>query len=74
MSRFVPGSGLSEEVRRKLWATVLVVGMFEMRLGGERDVWELVVEKAKAWMRVAAGVGYGDVERSGGLVGEVLGA
>jgi hypothetical protein len=74
LTEFVPTlTGLSEEQRKSLWATVLAVGMFERKLAAEKDVWELVVEKARAWMAELVGVGYNDVERSGELVGEALG-
>jgi len=74
LKEFVPTlTGLSEEQRKILWATVLAVGMFERKLTVERDVWELVVEKARAWMVGLVGVGYKDIEMSEGLVGEVLG-
>jgi hypothetical protein len=74
LKEFVPTlTGLSEEQRKILWATVLAVGMFERKLTVERDVWELVVEKARAWMVGLVGVGYKDVEMAEGLVGEVLG-
>ena len=31
--------------------TMLVIGFLEEKMGGERDVWMLVVEKARAWMQ-----------------------
>ncbi|OCK85183.1 VIT-domain-containing protein [Lepidopterella palustris CBS 459.81] len=35
---------------RKVVATALAVAFFEKKLGGEKDAWELVVEKAKGWL------------------------
>lgn len=35
---------------RRKFATVTVVAFFEGKLGDERDVWELVVGKARAWL------------------------
>ena len=31
-------------------STLLAVGLFERELARERDVWELVVEKARGWI------------------------
>ncbi|EON68733.1 hypothetical protein W97_07991 [Coniosporium apollinis CBS 100218] len=35
---------------RRTFATLTVVAFFEGKLGDERDVWELVVGKARAWL------------------------
>lgn len=35
---------------RRTFATLTVVAFFEGKLGDERDVWELVVAKARAWL------------------------
>ena len=43
-------------------------GGYEIQLAGERDVWGLVVDKARAWMRTL--MGNGDVKA---LEREVLG-
>jgi hypothetical protein len=34
----------------RVWATLLAVVVFEKELADEKDVWELVVDKARAWM------------------------
>ncbi|MCJ1404703.1 hypothetical protein MMC11_007929 [Xylographa trunciseda] len=44
----------AEGVGRKVWATVLVVAWLRGRMGAEEGVWELVVEKAEAWLAGAA--------------------
>ena len=62
---------LSEEQKRKVWATVFAIKVFETQLVGERSVWGMVVDKARAWMR--AMVGDEDVNVLEKLVGEVLG-
>jgi len=62
-------AGLNEEQRRSVWATLLAVGMFEGELVNERDVWELVVEKAKDWITTLNGV---DVETGVKLVMKAL--
>lgn len=36
-------------------ATVLVVAFLEVKLGEKREVWEMVVQKAKAWMQGKTG-------------------
>lgn len=33
------------------WATVLVIAYLEEKFGGKRDEWELVVSKARQWLR-----------------------
>ena len=65
-------AGLSEEQRNRLWATLLAVGMFERKFAREREMWELVVDKAKGWMFGLDGVQYEDVERSKKLVDDLL--
>jgi len=48
LEEFVPIlTGLSKEQGKSLWAAVLTLGMFERKLVVERDVWELVAEKAR---------------------------
>jgi hypothetical protein len=65
------GSNLTEEQKRKVWATVFAIKVFEIQLAGERDVWGLVVDKASAWVRTM--MGDRDVKALEKLVGEVLG-
>ena len=63
-------------IRKKVWATVLAIKLFETQLAGERSVWQLMVDKARAWMGgvVAAGVvGVEDITRLEKMAGEVLG-
>ena len=64
-------TSLSEQQKRKVWATLFAIKVFETQLAGERDVWGLVVDKARAWVRTV--IGDGDVEALEKLVGEVLG-
>lgn len=64
-------SNLTEEQKREVWATVVAIKVFETRLAGERNVWELVVDKAKVWVRIM--MGNGDVKVLEKLAGEVLG-
>ena len=65
--------GLTQEHQRCVWATVLAIKLFETQLAGERSVWQLVVDKAKAWMRKSAIVGDEEVKKLEKLAGEVLG-
>ena len=65
------GVGMSCDLR-SVWATVLAVRVFEMRLAGEWGVWQLVVDKARAWVRWV-GLGDADVGELERLAGEVLG-
>ncbi len=69
-----PGNvGLSPERRKKVWATVLAIKLFETQLVGERSVWQLVVDKARAWIGGLAGVGVEDLTQLEKMAGEVLG-
>jgi len=72
---FVSGGGnwtsLSEEQKRKVWATLSTIKVFETQLASERDVWGLVVDKARAWVRTM--MVDGDVKALEKLVEEVLG-
>jgi len=71
---FVPSNGdLSEEQKRRVWATMLAIRLFETQLAGERSTWQLVMDKARAWMQGSAAVGGTDVKELGKLMGEVLG-
>jgi hypothetical protein len=74
LNGFSPSTpGLSEEQKRDLWATVLAVATFESQLAGERDVWELVVDKANAWIVRTVGEASEDVNVLKALAAEVLG-
>ena len=72
---FVSGGGnwtsLCAAQKRKVWATLFAIRVFETRLARERGVWGLVVVKAKAWVRTM--MEGGDVKPLEKLVGEVLG-
>jgi hypothetical protein len=71
---FVPGNaGLSPERRKKVWATVLAIKLFETQLAGERSVWQLVVDKVRAWMEGLAGVGVEDITQLEKMAGVVWG-
>ncbi len=68
----VPSSSSNSDMtgRKKVWATVLAVKLFETRLAGERSVWQLVVDKARVWI---AGMGVGDIAQLERMAGEALG-
>jgi len=63
--------GLNEEQKRKVWATVFAIKVFEVQLATERSVWGLVVDKARAWIK--AMVGDEDAKELEKLAGKVLG-
>ena len=68
----VPTSpGLGPEHRQTVWATILAIKVFETQLTGERSVWQLVVDKARAWI---TGVGVEDIAQLVQMAGEVLDA
>jgi hypothetical protein len=66
-----PNPGLSPEYRKMVWATILAIKLFETQLAGERSVWQLVVDKARAWI---AGVGVDNIVDFETMAGLVLGA
>lgn len=73
LSRFMPSDmELSQERRRSVWATVLAIRLFETQLVGERNVWQLVVDKAKAWLQESGIVNDTDVQELEMLAKEVL--
>ena len=40
-----------QEVDPKMWATVLATTFLEVRMSGAQEVWVMVVEKARGWLR-----------------------
>ena len=72
---FVPGAScgsLSGKEKENLWATVLAVFMFEKKLSSEKDMWELVVSKARDWVSELVSAWDEDVKRLEILASEVL--
>lgn len=61
-----PGAGVGAEYRKFL-ITLLVVRYLELYMPEEKDVWELVVDKARAWLAERGGLG------DDGMEGEVDG-
>ncbi|KAL8769312.1 MAG: hypothetical protein Q9209_004694 [Squamulea sp. 1 TL-2023] len=45
----IMGVSISRQ-QSKVWTTVLVMKWLDIRMTAEKDVWELVVEKAKSWL------------------------
>ena len=54
LSRAPEQAGRTDDEERKVWATVLVVAWLQGKMRTEEEVWELVVEKAMAWLAEAA--------------------
>ena len=44
------GAGGDAKHKKNAWVTLLVVRFLEMYMQSEKDVWELVVDKARAWL------------------------
>ena len=63
--------GVQDDLRKTVWATVLAVWTFENKLAAQRDVWELVVEKARAWLTAFGEEDIKKLEKLAGLVGVV---
>jgi hypothetical protein len=62
---FVPSHlGLDQALEEGLWATSLAILLFESGLTRERDIWVLVVEKARTWLSgLANGAGIQVLEK-----------
>jgi hypothetical protein len=69
LMRFIPSSW-DLELSKKVWATVLAIKLFETQLAGERSVWQLVVDKARAWIGGLAGVRAEDISQLEKMAGE----
>lgn len=62
-----------EGLEARSWATILAITFLEVRMGEEKEVWEMVVEKARGWL-VGVRVGEGEkVEGWWGLARELVG-
>ena len=64
--------GVNEDERKRLWATLLAVVVFEQELASKRDVWELVVEKVRSWMAGLVRMWYTSVEKLEKVVCKLL--
>jgi hypothetical protein len=67
------GIGLAEGLTKEVWATVLAVTMFETKLEAEKEIWELVAEKAKTWVASLEGLKGEDLKHLETLAREVCG-
>ncbi|KAI9787082.1 MAG: hypothetical protein M1839_003317 [Geoglossum umbratile] len=56
-----------------VWATILAIMYFEEKLKHEEETWDLVVGKARDWVRGEKVAANGGVERLEGLARELLG-
>ena len=74
LNAFTPTGKLGEKDKTRLWGTLLAVCMFESKLGSERDMWELVVEKANDWISELSSVQSSDVDKLRVMAREMLGA
>lgn len=43
--------GVDEGVDSQVWATVLAITFLEAKIAGDKDAWEMVVEKARGWLK-----------------------
>jgi hypothetical protein len=64
--------GMSQELRRSVWATMLAVKYFETQVVGEQGVWQLVVDKVRVWMQESAMLGDADARELEKMAEEVL--
>jgi len=54
-------TSLSKKQKRKIWATIFAIKLFEIQLAGESEVLGMVVDKAWAWISTV--VGNEDIKR-----------
>lgn len=67
--------GIKEDEKKdSIFATAMAVRFLEVKLKGEKDVWELVVEKARGWLVEQCGGDEGKVEKLCTEVDKVIGA
>lgn len=64
---------LSQDHRKKVLATLLAIKGFETQLAGERSIWQLVVDKARAWMSESPIVKDADIKELEKLVELAMG-
>ncbi|KAL8838521.1 MAG: hypothetical protein Q9170_002101 [Blastenia crenularia] len=57
--------------RSKRWVTVLVVKWLEVKMMAEKEVWDLVVDKAKAWLAGQV-MGEGEMEKLEKAIMEII--
>jgi len=64
--------GGTDELKEKIWYTLLCIGYLETKLTEEKEVWELIVEKANAWLEstLAGLVGANRVSEVKGIIYE----
>ena len=48
-----PSEWCGQEGADRVWATMLVVELFETQHSGTKDEWEMLIAKARAWIRTA---------------------
>ncbi|KAI4135514.1 MAG: hypothetical protein LQ347_000622 [Umbilicaria vellea] len=63
--------GEIEKLKDQKWATLLVVAFLEGPMAALEGVWELVVEKAKAWLQADGGAREGWEDETKDLVGKI---
>jgi hypothetical protein len=63
-----------DKKKDSIFATAMAVRFLEVKLKGEKDVWELVVEKAREWLVEQCGGDEGKVEKLCAEVDKVIGA
>ncbi|PQE25051.1 hypothetical protein CJF31_00005892 [Rutstroemia sp. NJR-2017a BVV2] len=59
-----------EEAEKKSWVTMIVVCFLEDKMAAEKDTWELVVAKARAWLEQTLGTTFSGMEIKGKMVVE----
>lgn len=63
-----PVQGVDSEV----WATVLAITFLKIKLAGDKEAWEMVVEKARSWLKDMEEKGHGEVSVEMWTVAEQL--
>lgn len=59
-------------VDSRVWATVLAITFLKMKMAGDKEAWEMVVEKAIGWLKEMEEKGHGEVSEEMWTVAEKL--
>ncbi|KIV97463.1 hypothetical protein PV10_01214 [Exophiala mesophila] len=58
---------------KTVWATILTIAWFEKVLADSEDVWEMVVDKAREWLKMKTKLSGEEIEKLNGEAGKFFG-
>ena len=50
-STILANASSAQSSHAKMWATIIAITFLERKMAGEKDAWELIVDKAKGWLQ-----------------------